>query len=518
MNMVTDAKSQLEHMQKKLDKVRDEYQELEDVRAKQLQGLIQFSMRLGLCCKGQNLELDNRLAKIRHLLSDTSNLDTALPEMGELSRALQTQYQNTQRDIEHNQQAMQQLARQLSSLSGIPDKLKRELKYYQLDIQKPIHTVWEIIPRVEKLVKYYEQLLQERLAKEDRIPTTPKHRQLAHELSQLLAEIEFPGQHGEVINAIKAMLSGDVQVDQLLEAYSQVLNILVGEMAKEKSASQQFLSALTDSLSVVRQAMNENWQASSNSYKSSKLFNQKLNSHVGQFSEKVAEAEELSALKTQVINELTFIRQQLSKRDNQDQQEFMAMKQSMQKMQAEISALASEAASYKDKLIEQQRLNQVDALTQLPNRAALDEQLKRSYRQFKRYGHDLWVTVADIDRFKSINDNFGHSTGDKTLQVVSMALKNSLRKEEFVARYGGEEFVVLLPGLDKEQVQQVLNRIRERIKAIPFKFRDERLSITVSIGAAKVGSNETIQETFERADAALYRAKRQGRDKVELDD
>ncbi|WP_417347330.1 diguanylate cyclase [Ferrimonas sp.] len=518
MNMVTDAKSQLEHMQKKLDKVRKEQQDLEDVRAKQLQGLIQFSMRLGLCCKGQNLELDNRLAKIRQQLSDPNNLDNALPEMGELSRALQTQYQNTQREIEHNQQSIQQLARQLSSLSGIPEKLKREIKYYQQDIQKPIHTVWEIIPRVEQLVKYYEQLLQERLAKEDRIPTTPKHRQLAHELAQLLSEIEFPSQYGEEINAIKAMLSGDVQVDQLLEAYSQVLNILVAEMAKEKSASQQFLAAITDSLSVVRQAMGENWQATSNSYKSSKAFNQKLNSHMGQFSDQVSDAGDLQTLKAQVVNELTFIRQQLAKRDAQEQNEFLAMKQSMQKMQAEINSLTAEAASYKDKLIEQQRLNQVDALTQLPNRAALDEQLKRAYRQFKRYGHDLWVTVADIDRFKSINDNFGHTTGDKTLQVVSMALKNSLRKEEFVARYGGEEFVVLLPGMDREQVQQVLNRIRERIKAIPFKFRDERLSITVSIGAAKVGANETIQETFERADAALYRAKRQGRDKVEMDD
>ncbi|TKB56666.1 GGDEF domain-containing protein [Ferrimonas aestuarii] len=517
MNMVTDAKSQLEHMQKKLDKVRKDKQEIEDLHAKHQQGIVQFAMRLSLCCKGQNLELDNRLAKIRHQLADHGSLDEVLPEMQDLTRALQSQYQNNQRELEHNQLSLQQLARQLSSLSGIPDQFRRELKYYQQDIQKPIHTIWEILPRVERLLKYYEELLQERLAKEDRITTTPKHRQLAHELSQLLEEVEFPSKYREEIAAIKAILSGDVQVDQLLDAYNQILTILVGEMAKEKSASQQFLAELSDSLNVVGQSIRNSWQTTNNGFKSNRQFMHQLNAHVSKVGEKAQEHDDVDDLREMVVNEMAFIRHQISKRESREQQEFAAMKQSMQKMQAELNSLANEAAVYKDKLLEQQRINQVDPLTQLPNRAALDEQLKRAYRQYKRYGHELWVTVVDIDRFKSINDNFGHSTGDKTLQVVSMALKNSLRKEEFVARYGGEEFVVLLPGMDKEQVLQVLNRIRERIKAIPFKFKDERLSISVSIGAAKVAGKETIQETFERADAALYRAKRQGRDKVEMD-
>lgn len=127
------------------------------------------------------------------------------------------------------------------------------------------------------------------------------------------------------------------------------------------------------------------------------------------------------------------------------------------------------------------------------------------------------MAVADIDHFKSINDNFGHSTGDKTLQVIAMALKNSLRESEFVARYGGEEFVLLIPDVSANDIEQLLNRVREKVKNIPFKFKNQRITVTVSIGAAQILENEQISETFERADAALYKAKHESRDRVIID-
>ena len=129
----------------------------------------------------------------------------------------------------------------------------------------------------------------------------------------------------------------------------------------------------------------------------------------------------------------------------------------------------------------------------------------------------MWIAITDIDHFKNINDNFGHSTGDKTLQVIAMALKNSLRDSEFVARYGGEEFVLLLPDVTDEHISQLLNRVREKIKNIPFKFKNQRITVTLSIGAAQVMENETLEEAFERADAALYQAKNNGRDRVVID-
>ncbi|MBO2608519.1 tetratricopeptide repeat-containing diguanylate cyclase [Shewanella algae] len=143
--------------------------------------------------------------------------------------------------------------------------------------------------------------------------------------------------------------------------------------------------------------------------------------------------------------------------------------------------------------------------------------LEQEYRHFQRNKQPLWLAVADIDHFKSINDSFGHTTGDKTLQVIAMALKNSLRDTEFVARYGGEEFVLIIPDVSPKDIEQLLNRVREKIKNIPFKFKNQRITVTVSIGAAQILDGEHIQETFERADAALYKAKHESRDRVIID-
>ena len=186
-------------------------------------------------------------------------------------------------------------------------------------------------------------------------------------------------------------------------------------------------------------------------------------------------------------------------------------------MKDQLNSLTSEVSVYKDKLHEQQRTNLTDSLTQLPNRAALEDRMAFEYQKMQRTHGQLWIVVADIDHFKNINDKFGHSIGDKTLQVIAKALQSAIRDSEFIARYGGEEFVLLLPEVFDSDIEPLLNRVRERIKSIPFKFKNQRITVTLSIGAAKVCEHERVEDTFDRADAALYRAKDQNRDRVIVD-
>ncbi|MBY5992763.1 sensor domain-containing diguanylate cyclase [Ferrimonas balearica] len=511
------AQDNLAHQLKRAQVAQQQLRDFQELHDRQVRGLVECIHHLSINCKGQNLELDNRLAKLRAQLADEKDLDKALPELANLCRALQNQYQLTQREIGSSQQALLSLARRLAQLAELPDQMQRELHFFQQDVQKPMHTLWEFLPHVTRLIHHYESLLKERMASDEPLPITPRHRQLSHELAHLLSEMDFRTESRDVVAAIKAELAGEISAEQLLEAYQQVLHLVLADIAKEKSASQQFLYALNDALGAVREAVADNWNQSVRNFGHQREFNRQLSTQCLEIGDTVRNATQLDQLKQHVGNELSAIRELLKKRDEEETREFARLKASMEKMRKELTALSSEASGYKEQLVEQQRLNMLDALTQLPNRAALDERLKREYRNVRRYGNDLWVAVADIDHFKGINDNFGHTTGDKTLQVVAMALKNSLRKGEFVARYGGEEFVLLLPDVTEDQVHQILNRTRERIKAIPFKFRNEKLSITVSIGAALVTGGETMQETFERADAALYRAKRKGRDRVEID-
>ncbi|MGL4899367.1 MAG: diguanylate cyclase, partial [Shewanella sp.] len=316
---------------------------------------------------------------------------------------------------------------------------------------------------------------------------------------------------------IKEVLASDIDIDALLESYQTILSLLLDNIVQEKSASQEFLFALNDTLTTVREVLSESYNQHQRSFQLQTQLNREINSRVDSAGEIIADAENMSDLKAKLTEELNSIRAALNRKETLEQREQSVQRKSMEAMYKELNELNTEANTYKERLFEQQKLNLLDSLTQLPNRAALEERMELEYRNYQRHKNALWVAVADIDHFKSINDNFGHSTGDKALQVIAMALKNSLRGTEFVARYGGEEFVLLLPDIGNADIAQLLNRVREKVKNIPFKFKNHRITVTVSIGAAKVMENELIHQTFERADAALYKAKHESRDRVVID-
>ncbi len=176
-------------------------------------------------------------------------------------------------------------------------------------------------------------------------------------------------------------------------------------------------------------------------------------------------------------------------------------------------AYALEAAE-SDK-IRYQWLATVDPLTGCHNRRSLMDKLTHELDRSKRYGLALSVLMIDLDRFKNINDTYGHLVGDRVLQQLGDILRRQVRSVDLVARYGGEEFVVVLPETDKTGAAVFAERIRIAVEGHDFADGDERLGATVSIGVA--GSPdvaETAQLLMGGADQALYRAKHAGRNRV----
>ncbi len=158
-----------------------------------------------------------------------------------------------------------------------------------------------------------------------------------------------------------------------------------------------------------------------------------------------------------------------------------------------------------------------DALTGLHNRRYLDVHLANLFDDSVRRGADLAVLLLDIDRFKSVNDRFGHDVGDEVLREFAMRIRTLTRGVDLVARYGGEEIVVVVPDASLDEARHVAERIRERIGATPFPFanRTRALEVTVSIGvAARETGDAGALEIVKRADIALYRAKNEGRNRV----
>lgn len=156
-----------------------------------------------------------------------------------------------------------------------------------------------------------------------------------------------------------------------------------------------------------------------------------------------------------------------------------------------------------------------DFLTSLWNRAAIMAFLQREVARCLRQGSALGVILVDVDHFKKVNDEFGHETGDYVLQEVAKRFTASLREYDGVGRYGGEEFLLVIPGCDLATAVRRANVIRELIANTPIRTPLRATSVTVSMGVAVVDPSTTAESLMRRADAALYQAKRNGRNRVE---
>jgi two-component system, sensor histidine kinase LadS len=169
--------------------------------------------------------------------------------------------------------------------------------------------------------------------------------------------------------------------------------------------------------------------------------------------------------------------------------------------------------------VELARSSVTDSLTQVHNRRYFDEAIEKEHRHSARTGVPLAVVLVDIDHFKRVNDTCGHVAGDECLRLVASALRRTAgRLTDLVARYGGEEFVLVLPGSDAGHALLLAERVRGAIEAIEFVHGGCRVPLTASLGVvARVTSvAQPVEDFLAEADAALYRAKDTGRNRVVL--
>ncbi len=513
----TTSTLEVQQLEKKLANISAELDQAHQEHDEQFKVLLGFISQLSFACKGQNLELDNKLAKLRRLLPQTESFSNSVQEICDIEKVLKSQYRQITIQLNDSRHGLSRVIGQLQRVKDLPEKTRREVSYFKQDLTKPFHTVWDYIPKIKQLFEYYEQVLELQFSDGKSLQLESKHTILASELLSLIDDIEFSAEHQDKICTVQAILNEDLTVDALLSSYQAILTLVVENLLNEKSSAQEFLVALNETLSAVGD-ITSNMQVQSDKSETVKLrLNSTIQNHVDNVDLSLHVMNNVDELKTQVRSQLQELRKALAQKEAIEKTEKAQLEQSLQVMEKQLSSLSSDVGTYKDKLYEQQKTNLTDSLTQLPNRAALEERMSFEYQKLKRTNGTLWVVVADIDHFKNINDKFGHSIGDKTLQVIAKALKSSIRDSEFVARYGGEEFVLLFPDVLDTDIEILLNRVRERIKSIPFKFKNQRITVTVSIGAAKILDKELMEDTFDRADAALYRAKDQNRDRVVID-
>ena len=160
-----------------------------------------------------------------------------------------------------------------------------------------------------------------------------------------------------------------------------------------------------------------------------------------------------------------------------------------------------------------ERLHKMEEETDDLRNQVQEERLEQEYARWQRYESPLSVMIVDVDHFKRINDTYGHQAGDKALRIIARELAMAIRKTDFIGRYGGEEIVILMPETPADAALVAADKLRQRIEKCGFHFRDKKVTITVSCGLSEYREGDTPDEAFERADQALYVAKKQGRNR-----
>ena len=161
------------------------------------------------------------------------------------------------------------------------------------------------------------------------------------------------------------------------------------------------------------------------------------------------------------------------------------------------------------------RLTTVDGLTQIYNKRYFLETLEREISRAHRYHRDLSLIMFDIDFFKKVNDTHGHLAGDSVLKQLASVLKARIRREDIMARYGGEEFAIILPEIGVSNALTFAEKVRKLVEKTGFKFEDQTIPVTISIGVAAIGQGiQTALEFIKLADDKLYQAKVGGRNRV----
>jgi diguanylate cyclase (GGDEF)-like protein len=160
--------------------------------------------------------------------------------------------------------------------------------------------------------------------------------------------------------------------------------------------------------------------------------------------------------------------------------------------------------------------SRTDALTGLPNRRGFLEVSAHALERVRRTGRPASLALGDIDHFKQINDTYGHAAGDEVLRRVGSTIRGALRGQDLIARWGGEEFILLFPDTGLTGAAQAAETVRAAVDALVVEHEGARLAVTISLGVAEHAHGRALEASLAAADAALYRAKQEGRDRVVL--
>jgi diguanylate cyclase len=526
----------------------DENEQLEKRFEDHIGQLRRAIIRLSITAEGRDTDMDSQLESMRDLLrtDQISGLSRILEQIESgferwqsRQEGFQDQIKQTLADIELSHEALPSelldLLRKVRKQVGQVDKVDLLLALTSVIAQwadalvqgvggGEAHKQTGFFQRLfnkdksQKLENPQDDAADEQDAQHYKIPETAEKGLLSvtseasKVLQDLIPKLSLPtSEQPRAVHLLSKAQDG-LNLYEMVPALEVLSELVMSALGCEQEEFDAFLKTVNERLSELQNWLVQGQDLEQNFKTASKDFDDKMRGHLDGLKQALNDANaDTSTLKGSVSHQLDQVFATLDVFKVEQNKREQTFEVHINELTARLQALENELKSAKVQLHKSQSKAMVDSLTNLPNRGAYDAFILKEYQLFQRYGGDVSLIMCDVDKFKHINDSYGHQAGDKVLQLISKQVKKGTRNTDLLARYGGEEFVVVLPNTNSNHALQVAEKIRQEVAKSPFHFRGVRVQITISCGVASFTKGATIEQVFDAADRALYKAKEDGR-------
>jgi diguanylate cyclase (GGDEF)-like protein len=332
-------------------------------------------------------------------------------------------------------------------------------------------------------------------------------------LGSVIEQLHVEGQKGlyDKISAVKAALAesgvlrrlSDVRL-QLADLLEHYRNLQEGERARLEDVLKELISKLAEiEKNVIVGLLASHHEAMAGNAE----FAERLEGHVAEVQE-VAQLKDLDAIRKTITSRTERMRAVIEAKREVDAERSASFEAKVRHLESQLYDTNSRLLSMTERACHDPFLEDVY------NRFAFNEKLRQELLRFGRYQHAVSLVLFDMDRFKQVNDTYGHQAGDEALRTVAARVKPILREPDIFTRFGGDEFAVILPNTSLHGAVTVAERLRMVVCSSTFLYETHELQISLSMGVATARAGDSLETLLERADRALYLAKEKGRNQV----
>lgn len=333
---------------------------------------------------------------------------------------------------------------------------------------------------------------------------------------EILESLGFPPNLSARVQQLKEQLTNGLTANSVKSMTESVVALVVdmrSALEKEKAELESFLQQLTQRLTELETMVGGVESHRLASLVGGRQLDAVVKAEVNDIEITVQTSTDLNHMKCAIQISLDNIREHLSEQREHEEAQQESLEDELKGLTQQLQKMEAESQLLKERLAKERIEALTDPLTGTPNRLAYEQRVAQEFARWQRYKHPLTMMVCDVDYFKKINDTYGHKAGDRALIAIVKTIEFHLRETDFLARVGGEEFVVLLTETTQEGAKSVAEKIRKSVELSEFVYQGQPVPVTISGGFAEFQPGDTVDEVYQRADKALYRAKNSGRNK-----